>query len=97
VKKQSDRVGVYLFASDHFTCLQGDEEEDEVFEKRLLVWLLEQYTTLKEAARQDAHAKLFRSFYSQARRPYRTMPFKTWPEESLMFPGCAWSRSSPRR
>jgi hypothetical protein len=27
VNKQSNRVGVYLFASDHFTCLQGDEED----------------------------------------------------------------------
>jgi len=132
VNKQSDRLGVYLLASDHFTCLQGDDEDDEVFERRLLVWLLEQCTTLEEAAWQDAPSKLFgkikasgpfavraatsngwfdlqldrnafgpfprtTNYYSQASRPCRTIPFKTWLEGSLMFPGYAWSRSSQRR
>src|SRR5215831_1814101 len=40
VNRQSDEIGVYVLRSDHFTCLQNQEEEDDEFEIRLLRWQL---------------------------------------------------------
>jgi hypothetical protein len=52
LNRQADEIGVYVIRSDpHFTILQGNGEDDTVFERRRLVWLLEQYKQMKAALR----------------------------------------------
>ncbi len=51
VNRQTEGIGTYALRSEHFTFLQGKAEDDTAFERRRLVWLLENYRALKAALR----------------------------------------------
>jgi hypothetical protein len=57
--RQSEGVPVYRLHGNYFECVQAEKEDDTSFEARHLVWLLDQYRTLKQAARDSSLVQLF--------------------------------------
>ena len=49
----------YILRSDAFACLQNPGENMKVFQRRLMHWMLEQYTSLKAALRHSEVKPLF--------------------------------------
>jgi len=41
--------GTYLLRHGDFTCIQSEEDDDDAFERKQLVWKLDQYAELKKA------------------------------------------------
>ncbi len=49
----------YALRSGDYNFFRGEKESDEAFNRRFLVWQLDQYTALKEAARDSEVLALF--------------------------------------
>jgi hypothetical protein len=64
LNSQAEGIGCYLLRSEHFTLLQGKDEDDTAFERRELVWLLDNYKALKAALRDSAVWSLYENINS---------------------------------
>jgi hypothetical protein len=53
-------VGHYYLRGDAFTLLQGEEEDNDTFNRRQIRWFVEQYQALKDAAQSPEVQALFR-------------------------------------
>jgi len=59
VNRQCEGLGTYLLRNSDFTCIQSEEEDDDAFERKQLVWQLDQYAALKKALKDRAAWPLF--------------------------------------
>jgi hypothetical protein len=59
MNRQCEGLGTYLLRHSDFTCIQSEEEEDDAFERKQLVWQLDQYAELKKALKDRAAWPLF--------------------------------------
>lgn len=83
LKRQSDGVPIYRLHGNYFECVQGEKEDDRSFEGRHLVWLLDQYRTLKEAARDNSLVPLFEKVSSPRPMAIRAGTSNGWFELQL--------------
>jgi hypothetical protein len=78
LKRQSEGVPVYRLHGNYFECVQEEKEDDTSFEARHLVWLLDQYRTLKEAARDSSLVQLFEKINSPCPMEIRAGTSNGW-------------------
>jgi hypothetical protein len=79
LNRQADEIGVFVIRSDpHFTILQDNGEDDTVFERRRLVWLLEQYKQLKAVLRSSEIWPLYELISSSQPLSIRLATINGW-------------------
>ena len=83
LKRQTEGLPIYRLHGDYFECVQGEKEDDLSFEGRHLVWVLGQYRTLKEAARDSSLAPLFEKINSPRPMAIRVGTNNGWFELQL--------------
>jgi hypothetical protein len=78
LNREAEGIGSYMLRSDHFTFLQGKDEDDNVFGRRQLVWFLENYKALKAALRDGEIWPLYERINSSHTLPIRLATINGW-------------------
>lgn len=78
VNRQADEIGVYVLRGQHFTLLQGKDEDDSEFGPRQLVFLLEHYKALKSALRSAEVWPLYEQINRTQSLPIKLATINGW-------------------
>jgi hypothetical protein len=78
LNRQSEKLGVYVLHSEDFTSMQREGETGPAFERRTLLWQLEQYKALKRALEGGAVWPLFEKIVDSAPLAIRAGTSNGW-------------------
>jgi hypothetical protein len=78
VNTQCEGLGSYLLRHGDFTCIQSEEEDDDAFERKQLVWQLDQYAELKKALKDRAAWPIFKKIRASGPLGIRVATSNGW-------------------
>jgi hypothetical protein len=78
LNRQAEEIGTYVLRSEHFTLLQGKNEDSTAFDRRQLVWVLDHYQDLKAALREGEVWPLYERIEESHALPIRLATTNGW-------------------